>query len=304
MSKEIAVDNKESSEVSEVKITLPAVAEEMLFSEEDSGAGFEGTSVESFAIPFIQILQKGTPMVDEDNPHYVEGAKAGHLFNSVTRQIYNGKEGIDIIPCAFQRTFIRWGGRDSANPGFKGVLQVEEIDRLKHDPAQIKEVEGRLYVPNADGTVDTKKNDYYADTRSHFVLIIDPESGDFSRALFPLTSSQVKASKTLLTLLHEKIIKRTDGKRINPPTFANLVHVNTKPLTDNKGNSWSGVEFTPTRILGIEDRDLYEAAKQFNRDVVSDAVPVDYAKADYNNGGADDTEGGESFSKPKEAKTF
>ena len=83
-----------------------------------------------------------------------------------------------------------------------------------------------------------------------------------------------------------------------------MVHVNTKPLTDNKGNSWSGVEFTPTRILGIEDRDLYEAAKQFNRDVVSDAVPVDYAKADYNNGGADDTEGGESFSKPKEAKTF
>ncbi len=280
---------------------LPAVA--LDFGDEEIGAGLENTSIESFAIPFLQMLQKGTPAVDEDNPNYIQGAKAGNFFNSVTRQIYNGKEGIDIVPVYYERTYIRWGARNTAESGFKGVYNVEDIDKMKHDPSQIKEIEGKFYAPSKDGTVDVKKNDYFADTRSHYVLIIDPETGEFSRAILSLTSSQVKASKTLMTMLANKTVQRADGKKIVPPTYANLVHIVSKSQSDAAGNTWSGVEFSLKRIFSPTDIEIYSAAQQFHKEVKENGVPVDYSKADYNQQGTE-TEGESHFDRPAESKTF
>jgi hypothetical protein len=299
-SKEIAAKEQTFTPAVEETKNLPATALE--FDDDEAGAGLENADIESFAIPFLQIMQKGTPAVDEDKPQYIPGAKAGMLFNSVTRKCYDGKAGIDIIPVYYERTYIRWGGRKGANPGFKGVLQLEEMDKLKRDPTQVKEIEGKFYAVEKDGTVDVQKSDYFADTRSHFIYIIDPDTGEYSRALFPLTSSQVKSSKILMTLLKEKLVIRKDGKKINPPTYANVIHVTTTALSDNQGNTWSGVEFTPVRLLNGADVELYTAAKQFHNDVKGNTVPVDYSKADYNNGAAEEDE--TTYDKPKEAKTF
>lgn len=263
----------------------------------DFGGGFEGTDNESFAIPFLQILQKMSPLVDEDSPRHIEGLKAGMFYNTVTGQSWEGKEkGVLLIPCAYKRSFIKWGGREGADGGFQGEYTVEEFEKLLADPTKVAIVDGRYYEPDADGHVNEKKSSYYADTRSHFVMIIDEQTGEFGTAIMSLASSQIKASKMLMTALNQKKVQTPQGLK-TPPTFANVVRAKTQGMSNEKGN-WSGVKFELEGL--VTDPNLYANAKAFYQDIVKGNVNVDYTKAD-----AASTSGQDDVSdKPKEADGF
>jgi hypothetical protein len=240
----------------------------------DMDGGFEGTDKDSFAIPFIQILQKMSPMVDEDNPKHIEGAKAGMLYNTVTQRLYEGKTGLTFIPCAYKRCFIQWGGRES-DSGFKGEFTPEEIEAMK-DRGEIVAVEGRLYKPDAEGKVHEKKSDYFADTRSHFILLWNEETGETSQAILSLSSTQTKASKMLMTSLQQQKML-VGGVKRTPPTYVNKVKLTTIGMANEKG-TWSGARFDLEGFVG--DRHVFEEAKAFWRAIAAGEVKVDYAKAE------------------------
>ena len=69
--------------------------------------------------------------------------------------LYDGKTGVEFIPCAYQRKFIRWGPRGS-NGGFKGEYAPELVDEM-HQRGQLVELDNRLLMPLPDGTVETLK---------------------------------------------------------------------------------------------------------------------------------------------------
>lgn len=259
------------------------------------GTGFEGADQDSFAIPFLQVLQKMSPKVDEDHAEYIQGAKAGMFYNTVTGKLYDGKAGVTVIPCAYKRTYILWGGREG-DGGFKGEFTVEQFDALAADETKVKILDGKPYVPNEDGTIQEKKNDYYSDTRSHFVIVLDNETGEYGRAILSLASSQIKSSKKLMTSLQQKKIKTPKGM-MTPPTFANLVKATTSGRSNDSG-SWSGVDFELTGI--ISDADLYREAKEFYTQVVGGELKADDAKADPTSAKGDQSGEG----KPQEADGF
>lgn len=278
--------------VVEKKATAIA-AMEFMDASDFGGAGFEGADKDSYAIPFIQILQKMSPIVDEDNGKYIEGAKAGMLLNTVTQKLYDGKSGILIIPCAYKRSYVIWGGREG-DGGFKGELTPEQFAEIETDETKVKVVEGKPYKPNEDGTVNPKKNDYYADTRSHYVLVVDQESGEVGQAILSLSSTQTKASKMLMTSLSQKKVDTPQGKR-TPPTFANLVRMTTISQQNDKG-SWSGAKFELEGL--VTDKDLYAEAKAFYNAVNTGAAKADFSR-DPSQGEAGDVGGA-----PKEADGF
>jgi hypothetical protein len=258
----------------EVVKTEPTVVD-FITDEDLEGGGFEGADKESFAIPFIQILQKMSPMVDEDNPKHVEGAKAGMLYNTVTQKLYDGKVGVRFVPCTFKRCFICWGGREG-DAGFKGEFTPEQIEEMK-EKGEIVEFENRLYKPSPDGgTVNPKKNDYYADTRSHFILLID-DKGDTSNAILSLSSSQTKASRILMTALQGRRIERNGVKRM-PPMYANVVKLTTIGMANEKG-TWSGARFDLEEEF-VKDKIIFEEAKAFKMAIDSGAAKVDYSKSE------------------------
>lgn len=263
-----------SAELATVQ-TGALMAPSFMGDEDFGGGGFEGTDKDSFAIPFLQILQKMSPMVDEDDPKYLAGAKAGMLYNTVTQRLYDGKEGFIIIPCAYRRSYIQWAGRE-AEGGFKGEFTPEQITEMQSRD-EIIAVDGKLLKPLADGTTHDKKSDYFADTRSHFILIIDPETGESSKAILALSGSQVKSSKTLMTALQQKKVETRAGK-MTPPTFANLVKLTTVGLSNDKGN-WSGTRFDLSGL--VTDAKLYEEAKSFYKAISAGEVKVDHSKSDY-----------------------
>lgn len=258
----------------------------------DFGAGFEGTDKDSYAIPFLQILQKMSPMVDEDHAKYVTGAKAGMFFNTVTGRLFDGKAGLQIVPCAYKRAFIQWGARD-AGGGFKGEFTPEQVEEMKA-AGKLVLVDNKLFVPDENGNVDEKKSDYVADTRSHFILTVDPENGETSRAILSLSSSQIKSSRNLMTSLNQKKVE-VAGRKVTPPTFANLAQLTTVGLSNDSG-SWSGVVFKLDGL--VTDRDLFAEAKDFYKSIVSGELKADYSKADAATAGA------EGSGKPAEADGF
>ncbi|QDH49673.1 hypothetical protein KYLE_64 [Pantoea phage Kyle] len=261
---------KENTEVAEVAKNEIALGS--FVNMDDFGQGFEGADQESYALPFIAVLQKMSPMVDEDSPKYVAGAKSGMLINTVTQQLYDGKAGIVIVPAAYKRSFVRWGSRD-ADGGFKGEVTVEEFKALV-DSGAVLEIDGKHYAVDENGKVDPKKADYYADTRSHFVIAIDPETGEFGQALLSLAATATKASRALMTALSQKKVQTSKGLR-TPPTFLNMVRLTTQGQSNDKGN-WSVPSF---KLEGLVDNaDIYSAAKELHDAVAGGTVVVDRSK--------------------------
>ena len=124
----------------------------------DAGSGMEGATSESFAIPFLSVLQKGSPQVDEASGVAIDGAKAGMLWDNVAGRMFDGKEGVVIIPCAYRRVFLRWAPKGTQGSGFKGELSADQVAGMRA-AGQIADLDGRLYVPLPDGTVHEKRCD-------------------------------------------------------------------------------------------------------------------------------------------------
>lgn len=228
----------------------------------DAGAGLQDADSDSYAIPFLICLQKSSPQVDEASGDAVEGAKPGMFFNTVSRKLYSGKDGVMIIPCAYRRVFIRWGGRESRNKGFKGELSADAVT-LKRESGEIQELNGGFYFPDADGSINEKLSDRVSDTRNHYVMVVDGETGEASEVLLSLTSTQIKKSKALNSMLAGIRFNGPDGS-YKPPTFATVVKLTSIPEQNDKG-SWHGVRFE--YIEQMRDKALYSQAKGFEAQV-------------------------------------
>ena len=63
----------------------------------DSGMGLENVDKQDLALPFLKLLQSGSDETKKKHAKYVEGAEAGMFYNTVTKKLYNGEKGIEVI---------------------------------------------------------------------------------------------------------------------------------------------------------------------------------------------------------------
>ena len=79
--------------------------------EEDAAKGLGNISQQDLALPFLKVLQQLAPEVNERDGKYVKGAKAGMIYNSVTGELYDGVEGIEVIPAFYKLEYLEWKDR-------------------------------------------------------------------------------------------------------------------------------------------------------------------------------------------------
>lgn len=238
--------------------------------EADSGAGMEGTDKDSFAIPFLAVIQKMSPQVDEADPKFIEEARPGMITNTVTDELFDGKEGVTFLPCAFQRRFLHWAARGQGG-GFKGELSPEDATALMEDGA-VENYNGRLYFLEEDGSFQEDKSDYLADTRNHFGILVNEATGQMTQVLLSLGSTQIKKSKQLMTLLNGVKIKGSQGM-VTPPTWMNRVRITSVPESNEKG-SWHGVRVELDGL--IDSQDLYDAGRALHEIIATGKATVNY----------------------------
>lgn len=267
MTKEIKATTK--ANVPAVKKSTSVSTDVIDFSA-DAGAGLEGADKDSYAIPFLAVLQPMSPAIVEGE---VDGAKPGMYINTVSMEVMNNPI---VIPCAFQRRWLRWGPREVNGGGFKGEMTTAEINALR-SAGKILDLDGRLYFPAEDGSINPKKQDRLSDTRSHFVLIVDgPDAGSGTPAVFALTSTGIKTSKNWLARIEGTKMK-VGERSLTAPSFSQAYQLETEKKTNEKGTWWVPVV---KPLSQVTNPSLYAQAKAFNAQINAGTVTVAHDSMD------------------------
>lgn len=222
----------------------------------DAGAGLEGADNASFAVPFLSVLQGLSPALET-----VDGAKPGLMINTITNELF--KE-LHVIPCAFQRRFLRWDGAQRGK--YKGDLSPIDVETGKLVGAT-KDDKGQWRIGG----------DVLKDTRNHYVMYRTVQ-GSWKPALLSLGSTQIKKSKRWLSLIQGVELPGPNGGRLyNPASFSHVYKVTTLKEENDLG-AWFGVNI---ELDGpVSDAELYAAAKAFNKQVAAGMVITEPPAAD------------------------
>lgn len=229
---------------------VPAVGNNFdpLMMEQDAGAGLENIGINDIAIPFIMILQALSPQVKRGEQK-IDGAEEGDIFNTVTGEVSSGAEGIYVIPCAYKKAWVEWKPRESGG-GF--VHQFEDESILAQTT---KDSKGRDMMPNGNIIVATAY---------HYVIVVNPVTGDYCEGVISMTSTQLKKSRKWNSLMTSMKMPKADGSKFTPPIFSQVYLMTTEP-EQNEAGSWSGWHVEP--YSQVPSMELYQVAKKFSQDV-------------------------------------
>jgi hypothetical protein len=179
--------------------------------------------------------------VNERDAKYVEGAKAGMIFNTVTKQAYDGVEGVNVIPCGYKREYVEWSDRGEGTSAPVAIHSVES--------GIIKEA-----TRGADYKDRLPNGNYLENTASYFVML-----DDMSQALITMKSTQLKVSRSWNSMMNSIKLKGKNGM-FTPAAYSHVYNLSTVQQSNDKG-TWFG--WNVQKIGPVQDKNLYEAAKQF-----------------------------------------
>jgi hypothetical protein len=187
------------------------------------------------------VLGQLSPEVNERDAKYVEGAKAGMIFNTVTKQAYDGVEGVNVIPCGYKREYVEWSDRGEGTSAPVAIHSVES--------GIIKEA-----TRGADYKDRLPNGNYLENTASYFVML-----DDMSQALITMKSTQLKVSRSWNSMMNSIKLKGKNGM-FTPAAYSHVYNLSTVQQSNDKG-TWFG--WNVQKIGPVQDKNLYEAAKQF-----------------------------------------
>ena len=246
--------------------TLPAIQEQSksmdeMFAE-DAGAGLHGLSAGDFAIPFLAILQKGSPQVSKQNAKYIKGAEVGDVMNTVSGKLYkvqsiDGGPGLPFIPCGYDKKVVEWKTRDSGG-GF--VASHKEGDPVLKQCARNEKQQ----------LVHPQTGNIFVDTAYHYGMVVD-ESGFPEFAVISMYSTQLKKSRNWNTTMRAIMKKLPSGKIFNPPTYSHMYLLHTVGEAKD-AYDWCGWQISSGGE--VQDAEIYKMAREFSKQIESGAVRV------------------------------
>jgi hypothetical protein len=218
--------------------------------EDDAAAGFENVKTTSLALPILKLLQNGSGEAQRRNQNYVEGAEPGMFLNIVTKKLYDGAKGIEVIPCHYKLEYQEWAdfGTGSNRP-----------ENIYADDSEI------LSKTTKDGSGKDRldNGNYILTVGQHYILIADGDS--IEQALVSMSSSQGKISRGWNSMMLSITFEGKNGS-YNPSSFSHSYKL-TSVLNSGKGNQWYG--YNVTKIGPVKNEALYERAKKFYTSLAS-----------------------------------
>ncbi len=238
---------KNQTEVASVKTSaqLPAGMADMEELMRDAGSGVENMSMDDIAVPYLYILQPGSPQVDEDSEAYVKGAKPGMFYNNVSNEVYEGREtGLKTIPCAYERKYVEWIDRDTGGGGYVADHDI--------DSGILNETR-----PNEKGIPILGNGHLVIETAYHYVYFQNPNTGVWEEIIIPMKSTMLKKSRRWNKTLMATLIPNTQARA---PRWLYPYQLKTVKETKND-KTWSN--FDIARLDEMVTADQYRSAKKF-----------------------------------------
>jgi len=238
------------SDEKQVAVKKEAGLPSTILFEDDAASGFENVKTTSLALPILKLLQNGSGEAQRRNQNYVEGAEPGMFLNIVTKKLYDGAKGIEVIPCHYKLEYQEWAdfGTGSNRP-----------ENIYADDSEI------LSKTTKDGSGKDRldNGNYILTVGQHYVLIADGDS--IEQALVSMSSSQGKISRGWNSMMLSITFEGKNGP-YNPSSFSHSYKL-TSVLNSGKGNQWYG--YNVTKIGPVKNEALYERAKKFYTSLAS-----------------------------------
>lgn len=191
---------------------------------EMAGSGFEGVTTEDLSIPFLTVLQALSPEVQPGDER-VQGAEAGMLFNTVTRELFDPKEGICFQPVCTQHLYMEWRPRNQGG----GLVARHSVDS-----EVVAKAQAAAKAANAEfGKLKTASGNDLIETRYVLgYLLRDPNQSEPGEPIMiAFTSTKMKVYKNITTRLY------TFAGR--PPLFAHRLRISSVAEENPKGKFYN-----------------------------------------------------------------
>ena len=175
--------------------------------EADAGSGLKNMGQDDLALPFLKILGGMSKELD-----VLEEARKGDIYNTVSGVVSKGKEGLRVIPVAYQRRFIVWAplGEGTGAPVaiFAPTDTLPEVERSKED--------NKDYLKDGSGN-------YLEETHQHYVIVLY-ENGSAETALVAMKSTQLKKSRKWNSMISSLTMQGKNGP-FTPPRFSHVYNL-------------------------------------------------------------------------------
>ena len=155
-----------------------------------AGPSLSKRDAEDYQIPYFNILSKGAPQLEEDDGKYIQGAKLGQIFNTVTNKVY---DSLLVLPVYYRRRFVEWAERGEGSGAPINIYTPEQFQKFQMDG---KVVRGDDNKERFVGKPDT----YIENTAEHYVIVLEG-NGAWSKAIIKMKSTQLKKSRTWNSLM-------------------------------------------------------------------------------------------------------
>jgi len=194
-------------------------------------------------IPYINILQTTSPQLNPSKAEYVESAKVGQFYNTVSQEV---SASLNVIPVLYQLKYVEWKPRETGG----GLVEMHDADsgilgKTNRDKMTFKDV-----LPSGN---------YIATTAYHYVMVQGTD-GNWSQAVISMTSTQLKKSRRWNSLMLTQKVEGPSGS-FTPPTYAIIYKLSTVSESNDRG-SWFGYQVE--KVGMVEDASIYNEAKSFS----------------------------------------
>lgn len=221
-----------------------------------AGAGTENFDSALSSMPFLNIVQKGSPEFDETHAQYakkkVDGCKPGSIIFAPDRVVLPAP--VRVIPLAQCVIYTEWKPRLQGG-GYLGVKPLS----IATQPGYRK------------GTAPGQENkEFFGQNELVFtiyVALLFQQGPEWKKGIIAFTGTQLKHARGWLNNI--KQVKYTgDLADVKPPIFAATYTLATGPESNSKG-SWFGWKIALDRVLDFtKDEALLSEAEASCKDAV------------------------------------
>ena len=209
------------------------------------GRGSENITSSDLIIPRISIVQALSPERKKTDPAYIEGAEEGMMFNTVTRELYQG--AILVIPVYYRLEFLLWKIRKEGG-GFRGVYPNRET----------------AYEAARELTETTELQD----TAQQFCLVSSDSGETWSEAVLSMAKSNMSVSRQWNSDI------RLRCGHDNLDRFVTMYYVQSTEKSNDKGDFYIfSIKFA--RYLAETEEELYRRAEDIYESIAAGTKDVD-----------------------------
>jgi hypothetical protein len=197
------------------------------------------------AIPWLTIVQSGSPVAVNDDPQYIPGAREGLIIDNVTMRL---RERVAFIPVVHEVNYTEW--KPVRGPG--ALVKQWFTDSSAYDAAEGSF--GKRKMANGNDIVPS----------SVFYGIAYDEDGSNLEVVLAFTGTQAKKARRLATLIDMLELPDGNGGTFKPPIYSRLYGLSTIREKNDQGK-WMGWRIEPgPMVLKIGGgRSLIDKARDF-----------------------------------------